>query len=145
MSTKFAVFITLMVMTFSGCGGDGFTRLPVAGTVLMDGVAVPLADLSFIGPTGGPGGERPQSFGRIVNGKFSIPRERGPIAGPQRVHVVFLEEIKREFDPSNSEEQPQTAFRELGNARAEIDIPAQGTDSLRIELTKDSQKIANDS
>lgn len=144
MSIVSIVFVLLSAFCLSGCGGDGFDRLEVAGTVVFDGAPVKLADISFIGTSTEPGTMRPQSFGRIVNGEFKIPRERGPLAGKQTAHIVLLEEVKREFDPSNAEEQAATTFRELGTARAEVEIPPGGTDTLRIELNQDSFKIATD-
>jgi hypothetical protein len=67
-----------------GCSPQPGRRVAVAGTVLVDGQPLPEGSISFFpvagiaGPTGG---------GVILNGKYEIPAEQGPVIGRQRVEI----------------------------------------------------------
>lgn len=124
-------------MVSSGCGNKGFDRVPLAGQVKQDGVPVPLADLLFVSRPGQEIRERPQTGTRIVDGKFSIPREYGPLPGPQLAKILLLREIEQKADPAADEPEARMSVKELGYATVEIDIPQEGSDSIVIEFRKE--------
>jgi hypothetical protein len=70
-----------------GCH-DESARLPVAGGVTLDGRALKEGQISF-SPLPGTGG--PTAGAPIVDGKYSIEADRGPMAGQFRVEITAME------------------------------------------------------
>ena len=89
------------LFAITGCGaadeGDGLAREAVSGTVTLGGKPLDGASIHFL-PTspGTPGG----SSGEIKDGKFSIPKERGPVAGAYTVKISSIQEA--EADPNQA-------------------------------------------
>ncbi len=69
---------------FSGCGNSG-GRLPVSGSVTLDGVPLANGEIIFVPISGTKG---PTAAGEILAGKFKIPAAKGPIAGSYRVEIT---------------------------------------------------------
>ncbi len=82
------VLCALMVIglaTCLGCGrsGDQYPRVPISGTVRLDGEPLLGGYLIFE-----PKDNQPtQSGGMIKDGKFNVPREAGPVPGLYSVAV----------------------------------------------------------
>ena len=68
-----------------GCGGGAIERASVKGTVTFDGDPVKDGMLELI-PTGGT--EGPSTGDVIKDGKFDIPKDRGPVPGKYRVQIT---------------------------------------------------------
>jgi hypothetical protein len=70
---------------------DDLPREPVAGTVTMDDQPLAEALIQF-SPTGdAKGGPTAGASGEIKDGKFSIPREEGPVPGNYKVSITHAE------------------------------------------------------
>jgi hypothetical protein len=67
----------------AGCGGS--PRLAVTGTVTLDGVPLEEGYIQFRPLPGTPG---PTAGAEIVNGRFSIAKEKGTFAGTFRVEIT---------------------------------------------------------
>jgi len=68
-----------IAITGVGCSGSsGPQRFDVSGTVKLDDKLVPKGVLTLV-PTGGTQG--PSAGSEIVDGKFHIPKIKGPVAG----------------------------------------------------------------
>jgi hypothetical protein len=75
----------ICLATMVGCGGsnDPYSRVPISGTVKLDGQ--PLERGYFIFE---PKNDEPtQSGGMISNGAFEVPREKGPVPGTYSVAI----------------------------------------------------------
>jgi hypothetical protein len=67
----------------SGCSRDPLGRYAISGSVQLDGAPLPKGNISFQ-----PTQAQPTASGAVVmQGKFSIPREAGLVAGQYRVVV----------------------------------------------------------
>jgi len=77
-----------------GCGsrGAGVDRAAVRGTVTVGGVPLEEGGIAFYPALGTTG---PSSGGGIVNGRFDIPRARGPVVGTNRVEIRGSRETGR--------------------------------------------------
>lgn len=78
--------VGLMAIGCSGGGGDDKPREPVSGTVTLDGQPLPEGVIHFL-PAGGAGEAIASATGKIENGRFSIPREQGPVPGSYKVSI----------------------------------------------------------
>ena len=75
------------LLTLTACGGDRLARLPVSGTVTLDGQ--PLASGAV---TLHPLGDGVSAGGPIEAGTFAIAEAKGPTAGSYRVEIVAYED-----------------------------------------------------
>ncbi len=78
-----AVPVALLLAFTVGCGSKG-DRCWVSGQVLLDGKPIPEGSLRLdpVGESASPG-----ALVRIVDGKYSIPREKGLVAGKYHVRA----------------------------------------------------------
>jgi hypothetical protein len=79
------IWFALILVSCSGCwqSGDKYDRLPISGTVTLDGQPLAAGYLIFEPMNGQP----TQSGGMIGQGKFDVPRKSGPIAGKYSVAI----------------------------------------------------------
>ena len=113
-----------------GCGSnDG--RLPVSGTVTIDGAPLDGGAINFQ-PLPGSGGH--SSGGSVQGGKFRIPADRGLPPGDYRITIVAMKETGRTInDPQKgpTAELVQVRFRQ---PPGEVTV-AEGTkNEFQIEL-----------
>lgn len=79
----------LVIVATCGCGG-GPKRLPVEGTVTVDGQMLESGQFTLI-PLEGTRG--PTAGAEIVDGKFSIASNGGPLAGTFRVEIMAAQTV----------------------------------------------------
>src|SRR6516165_2617663 len=74
-----------ILIACAGCGaaGDGLPRQPIWGTVTLDGQPLAKGFITFTPAAG----QATQSGGVITGGKFSVPREQGPVPGKYSVSI----------------------------------------------------------
>jgi hypothetical protein len=74
-----------LLVLLCGCGGprDNYDRLPISGTVKLDGQPLAEGYLIFEPKSGQP----TQSGGMIYRGKFDVPAESGPVVGTYSVAI----------------------------------------------------------
>ncbi|NLX94907.1 MAG: hypothetical protein GXY83_01895 [Rhodopirellula sp.] len=116
-----------------GCGGDGFDRVPVSGTVTCQGIENPSGGLVATPAQAGTGAPNVSTI--VTDGKFGFPADRGPVAGSYIFEFSLLDPTKG--PPAVGGENPEDA-RETGPTipfRKTVEIPEGGGDSLSIELT----------
>ena len=97
-SCRLASLLALALCTVPsiGCGGGAQGRASVHGRVLMDGEPVESGMIQFI-PTGGNTG--PTAGGTIENGDYSIPAEKGPPVGLNRVEIQGTKKTGKKVIP----------------------------------------------
>jgi len=121
----------LLSCVVAGCGGDRFDRVPLSGTVTCEGMQSINGGILATPAQAGTGA--PNVSAPIADGKFSFPKERGPVAGSY-IFEISLEIPGKQPTPGASPE----GERETGPTityQKTIDVPAGGSDSLSIELT----------
>lgn len=88
------VFVLLVILSVAlGCSsGDGLKRAQVKGEVKVDGLPLEEGSINFF-PAGTA--EGPSAGGVIEQGKYDLPRERGPVVGPNRVEIRGVKKTGR--------------------------------------------------
>lgn len=84
----FGFLAGLALLGLVGCGGgggDSLPRQPVEGVVTLDGAPVEKGTIQFMPTPGAPNATLASAM--IENGKYSIPRDRGPVPGGYRVII----------------------------------------------------------
>ncbi len=85
--------VALLLWPISGCG-SGEAYHPISGIVLLNNQPLKKGVVTLF-----PSGAGTTVGGEIVDGKFSLPRDRGPTPGKYRVEIVaFKPSGKKEFD-----------------------------------------------
>jgi hypothetical protein len=115
------LFWVTVLISMSACrDGDGLKRVEVRGTVTYQNAPVERGLITFRPAKGSRGLAAGTG---IVDGKFLIPAEKGPIAGPHEVEVKF---VNADNDSVNSGE-PALSKRGPGQLKSF---------SQRVEITK---------
>lgn len=70
--------------SIGGCGGEA-PRLPVEGAVTLDGQPLTKGQITFIPASGAKG---PTAGAPVVEGRYAIAADRGPMAGTFRVEIT---------------------------------------------------------
>jgi hypothetical protein len=110
----------LIAIAAVGCGSADPNRLPVAGTVTVDGRPLDAGTITFLPVEGGP----PASV-TIEAGTFAIDAGSGPGSGPCQVEVVAIQPTGRTIP---SPDDPAAIIEEVHNV-----IPARY--NIRTELS----------
>lgn len=78
------LLIVAGLLAVAGCGDEDIGRVPVEGTVTVDGMPMPSGSIVFVPAEGTKG---PKAAAIVENGQFSLEREAGPVAGSHVVKV----------------------------------------------------------
>jgi len=113
---------------FAGCSnnGDDLPRQPVAGTVLVDGRRLSYGTIMFVPEARPAKGSSVAAGDIVVNGRFSIPRDKGPVPGMYKIAIAT--EKKR---PARTDQEPTPGKAE---AAAENQIPARFNTQTVLEI-----------
>lgn len=84
--TTIVVFSSLVMIVSFGCGNSESERVPVSGTITLDGKPLASGAISFL-----PVGRGTSAGTTIFNGEFSITRASGPSPGRYRVEIDSYE------------------------------------------------------
>ena len=85
--------LALLFLLMPGCG-SGEAYHPISGTVLLNDQPLKKGVITLF-----PTGAGTTVGGEIIDGKFTLPRDRGPTPGKYRVEIVaFKPSGKKEFD-----------------------------------------------
>jgi hypothetical protein len=84
-------FIFLFVTTIGCTDSNPQNRLKIEGEVTLSGNPVHSGNIEF--EPAGSQTERTQSGSLITNGKYSIPAQKGLVAGEYRVRISVMEEV----------------------------------------------------
>lgn len=74
----------LLAALACGCGGNADGRVSVSGSVSYNGEPVESGSITFV-PTDS---KKPRAAGEILNGKYTIPADKGPMPGPHKVEIL---------------------------------------------------------
>jgi hypothetical protein len=74
-----------ILVACAGCGsaGDGLPREAIWGNVTLDGQPLAMGVITFTPSEG----QATQSGGVVTGGKFSVPRDQGPVPGKYAVSI----------------------------------------------------------
>jgi hypothetical protein len=82
---RFHFAVLLLLGATGGCSRGGAERFAVSGAVTLDSAPLPDGEIVFTPDASTQG---PSVVGRIEQGAYSIPQERGPVAGSYRVAIT---------------------------------------------------------
>jgi hypothetical protein len=71
-------------LLITGCSKAGPQRAPIKGKITVGGAPLASGQILFVPQ---PPLEGPATTAAIVNGEYSLPKDRGPIVGTNRVEV----------------------------------------------------------
>lgn len=95
------VFMAAAAMTSAiatGCGGDPYQRVPVAGTITLNGQPLESGMISFTPDDGSD----PVASAIVTDGKYALDRHDGPQPGLHRVSIWSPKSTGRQLDdPDN--------------------------------------------
>jgi hypothetical protein len=97
MLEHFRKLTPLVLLFVVGCGGGG--PVPVAGQVTLDGQPV-TGHIVFV-PNSNDG---PKRGGAIENGRYDIPKEKGPVPGAYRVEIYSQRKTGRVIKGPDAEQ-----------------------------------------
>jgi hypothetical protein len=116
---------------------DKLSRVALSGTVTLDGTPLPEGAIQFNPATGTEG---PPAAGEIRDGKFSIEKPQGPVAGKYKVSITSRPpaRISENEAPGGSPRlKPETVpARYNTESTLESDVPAGGSSTLEFALVK---------
>jgi hypothetical protein len=128
----FVGVIAVLSCVVGGCGGgDGFDRVPLAGTVSCD--EMQSINGGLLATPAETGSSAPNVSAPITDGKFDLPKERGPIAGSYIFEISL--QIPGAKPPSGQSPEGENETGPEITYRKTLDVPQGGSDSLAIELT----------
>jgi hypothetical protein len=141
--SAYSLLVLLPSLVTIGCSTskDDLPRVPVAGTVDMDGRPLPEAVIQFY-PIGEKTATSVGANAQIVNGKFSIAREDGLVPGSYKVSISHQElkdvesNAQKKGTPSRSKVLGPERIPAKYNTQSTLkaDIKAGGSKDLRFEL-----------
>jgi hypothetical protein len=121
-------------MTLVGCGESGPARVGVSGSVSLDEQALN-GDILFI-----PEGAGQSARGKVENGVFSVPQQRGLTPGKYRVEIVAYQPTGKQLPDTDVPGGMTDELRQVVPARYNrqselvVDIDAEGADQLTFKL-----------
>jgi hypothetical protein len=129
-----AAFLALAAL---GCGSGGPERFGLGGQVIFDGQPIPEGDIAFRPAAGTKG---PSVAGLIVNGAYSIPADKGPVAGSYAVTITAERktgrQVKTELVGDAMGDVYEQYVPERYNARTELKADVtESRDDLNFDLS----------
>ena len=135
--------ILLPILALIGCTSetstptDSYVRVPVSGTVTLEGTPVPKGSIQL---TPAEGTKGPVTSAEIIEGKFSIEQANGPTAGKYKVSISGrpTATIKSDEMPGGTPKLvPEPVPTKYNTASTlETDVPAGGSSTLEFALKK---------
>jgi hypothetical protein len=111
--------VSLSLAMIGGCDGSS-GRVPVTGTVTLDGQPVEGGGIVFL-PPGDGGTSRPKAVARIDEGKYTIPAALGPVPGPYRVEIRWQKKTGKKIptgDPPEMIDETRQVIPDKYNAKS---------------------------
>jgi hypothetical protein len=123
--------IAVLLLLVTGCS-PGEDYHPVSGIVLLNDQPLKKGVITMF-----PSGPGTTVGGEIIDGKFSLPRDRGPTPGKYRVEIVaFKPSGKKEFDVDlNSQVDVEVQYLPPKyNTKSELDCSVEQTAKNEFEF-----------
>jgi hypothetical protein len=121
---KQAAFVSICVAlaTCAGCGKKGPKRAAVAGSVSLDGQPIAEGVIQFLPVEGTLG---PEAGGVIENGRYDIPRQRGPVVGKNRIELRASKKTGRKIQDATARtgtltDESKEAFPPTANTKSTL-------------------------
>jgi len=140
---RHASTVLLSALAIIGCSGDPstprdtFNRVAVAGTVTLDGAPLSEGMIQF---DPAEGATAPMASAEITEGKFSIEKPQGPVAGRYKVRISSRVPVKlKEGEAPGGTPKPKPELipsKYNAKSTLETDVPAGGARSLDYPLKK---------
>jgi hypothetical protein len=132
------VAASVLLLSLAGCGDSGPARGPITGTVTLGGQPLKLGRIMFtpVEPNEGPAVSAP-----VVDGRYTLARAAGPVAGKNRVEVDSDLAASLGFALEDEE-----AFAKRGNVKLPPDpIPPtfNRQSTLTVEVAADRENTYN--
>lgn len=138
-SQLFSIVTFVFCLTAAGCGGDGFSVVPVSGVVTLDGKPLAGARIGFEprateGLNAGPG-----SYGETDGqGRFELVTlhgRKGAVAASHRVTIsTYRAEQDRETGAMRTVSEERVPQRYSEREPLEFTVPKEGTAAANFEL-----------
>lgn len=140
----FALLTIMAAFSLAGCDAPSVVRAPVSGAVFVGATPLKAGNIRFVPlpPTAGP-----MATAVVVDGRYELSAENGPVPGAHRVEVVATDHLG--FDPgdeaaaaaalkANAGRLPSSPVPAGYGARSPLtaDIPPEGRDDLNFLLTR---------
>jgi len=135
--------LLLAGLGLSGCsaGDDDLPRQPVSGTVRFDGKNLARGTILFF-PDNRTKSDGSNPTGDVIlNGRFSIPRRKGPTPGKYKISIFAerarADRIQHEASPGSIDPRADTKIPAKFNAATELEVEVKegGIKELKIDLT----------
>ena len=148
-SSAGAASIVLLAGVLAGCGAarsDGPPRYPVSGTVTLNGQPLDEGVIRFV-PF--PEVKGPKASVAVTAGRFELPAEFGPTAGPHRVEIESTdhggiapddETAMAELMAGKRKPSPPVKIPAIYNTRSTLERTVQADSPNRFELTLVTKK-----
>src|SRR3712207_3232365 len=127
----------LGTLVLLGCAGGGPERADVSGTVKLDGEPIKEGVIQFIHVEGTTG---PGTGDEIRDGKFHLPRAKGPVVGKNRIELrAFKKSGRQVIDPTGpkgarTEEIIQIFPAEYNDRSTLVRTVERGTNTIDLDL-----------
>lgn len=115
-----------------GCGGSNSDRLPVTGSVSIDGQPVSQGSISFERLDGTPG---PSAGAPIADGRFRIESERGLLPGNHVVSIRALRNTGRTVKDAQRGPIPEIVAVTFRERQLEAAVTADGENDFHFALS----------
>jgi len=152
MSIKLVSGIPVLIVALvllSGCGGgDSFDRVPLAGTITVDGNDKPSGGITAtadLKSSGDDAPELPNAYATIVDGKYEFNEDSQPGVGAYIFEISIF--VPEEGAANETSTNPEYANETGSNSvlyKKKVQVPEGGSDSFSIELTKNEQTGQDD-
>jgi hypothetical protein len=140
-----AALVLLTTLAVGGCGSGSdtsapdnvYARFPVSGTVTLNGTPLAEGTIQFEPAAETTG---PTVTGEIRQGKFTIERPQGPVAGKHKVQISGIPpvKVKENEEPGGTPRSVSDPVPAKYNTETtlETDIPVGGSSTLDFPLKK---------
>jgi hypothetical protein len=125
---KFSTILVALLLLVAGCSDGKPTRVPVSGTVLLDGKPLTMGSVQFV-----PAGARPSGGGINKEGRFVLScyeQGDGAVVGPHRVRVTAAHNLS---ETSLRWDAPKM-YSDIATSGLKVDVDGP-TDSIVINLS----------
>jgi hypothetical protein len=131
----FVIAAATIAVLAAGCGRS--SRIPVKGTVSINGQPLEAGDISFapVSASGGPTAGAP-----VARGAYHVPAEQGLVAGDYKVQIhAFRGTGKKTWDGMGEPNAPASQKRYV--EEMEQYVPAQYNDATELKATIAAGKV----
>lgn len=144
--TPAVVSAVLVSLSVAGCGQESrWQRLPVSGTVTLDGEPLAGGTITFVPLKGAAG---PKARTSVVDGSFEFDADRGPVAGTMRVEIhsagVDVEEFEQMIRSGQRPVTRRIAIPKDFNDYSQLRVQVATDGANQFEFNLNTENVAAD-